>query len=422
MDELLSEDGEVYADLTIPPKLIPVFESKSRYKGAWGGRGSAKTRTFALMTAVEGYRLAEAGASGIILCGREYMNSLEESSLEEIKQAIRSVGWLEDYYEIGEKYVRTKNRRVSYAFTGLRHNLDSIKGKSRILLAWVDEAENVSEAAWRKLLPTVREDDSEVWITWNPENKGSATDKRFRQKHHDFIVEMNYSDNPWFPDVLEQERLNDQENLDDATYCWIWEGAYLEASDAQIFNGKFVVKEFARHPTWNGPYNGLDFGFATDPSAATNSWESDGILYIEYEACKVGLEIDDTPKYLMDNIPDIEKYELIADNARPESISYLKRNGIPKVKPCVKGKGSVEDGIAHLKGYKQIVIHPRCVQTAQEFRLYSYKTDRLSGEVLPEIIDKHNHLIDSLRYAHERTMKRGANFKRHRATAGKRTY
>lgn len=422
MDELLSEDGEIYADLTIPPKLIPVFESKSRYKGAYGGRGSAKTRTFALMTAVEGYRLAEAGASGIILCGREYMNSLEESSLEEIKQAIRSVGWLEDYYEIGEKYVRTKNRRVSYAFTGLRHNLDSIKGKSRILLAWVDEAENVSEAAWRKLLPTVREDDSEVWITWNPENKGSATDKRFRQKHHDFIVEMNYSDNPWFPDVLEQERLNDQENLDDATYCWIWEGAYLEASDAQIFNGKFVVKEFARHPTWNGPYNGLDFGFATDPSAATNSWESDGILYIEYEACKVGLEIDDTPKYLMDNIPDIEKYELIADNARPESISYLKRNGIPKVKPCVKGKGSVEDGIAHLKGYKQIVIHPRCVQTAQEFRLYSYKTDRLSGEVLPEVIDKHNHLIDSLRYAHERTMKRGANIKRHRATAGKRTY
>ena len=422
MDELLNDGNEVYADITIPGKLIPVFESKSRYKGAYGGRGSAKTRTFALMTAVEGYRLAEAGASGIILCGREYMNSLNESSLEEIKQAIKSVSWLNDYYEIGEKYVRTKNKRIAYAFTGLRHNLDSIKGKSRILLAWVDEAENVSEAAWRKLLPTVREDDSEVWITWNPENKGSATDKRFRQVEHEFIVEMNYNDNPFFPDVLEQERLNDQANLDDATYCWIWEGAYLEASDAQIFNGKFIVKEFERHPTWNGPYNGLDFGFSTDPTGATSSWVHDGILYIEHEACKVGLEIDDTPDYLKDNIPGIENYELIADNARPESISYLKRNGIPKIKACVKGKGSVEDGIAHLKGYKQIVIHPRCTATAKEFRLYSYKTDRLSGEILPEIIDKHNHLIDSLRYAHERTMKRGANTKRHRATAGKRTY
>ena len=78
MGELLND--EVYADITIPPKLIPVFSAKSRYKGAYGGRGSAKTRTFALMTAVEGYRLAEAGASGIILCGREYMNSLTSSA------------------------------------------------------------------------------------------------------------------------------------------------------------------------------------------------------------------------------------------------------------------------------------------------------------------------------------------------------
>lgn len=423
MARLSKTDDDVYADITIPPKLIPVFEAETRYKGAYGGRGSAKTRTFALMTAVMGYRFAEAGLSGIILCGREFMNSLDESSLEEIKQAIRSVDWLNNYYELGEKFIRTKNRRVAYAFTGLRHNLDSIKGKSRILLAWVDEAENVSEAAWRKLLPTVREDDSEVWVTWNPENKDSATDKRFRQEHHEFIVELNYSDNPWFPDVLDQERLADRERLDDSTYRWIWEGDYLEASDAQIFNGKFVIRDFVPHPTWSGAYNGLDFGFSQDPTAATMSWVHDGILYIEYEACKVGLEIDDTPDYLMDCIPNFERYEVIADNARPESISYLKRNGIPKVKACVKGKGSVEDGIAHLRGFKQIVIHSRCTQTAKEFRLYSYKTDGLSGEILPDIIDKHNHLIDSLRYAHERTMRRGGgNTTRHRATAGKRMY
>lgn len=414
--------NEVFADVGTPAKLIPVFSSQSRYKGAYGGRGSAKTRTFALMSAVEGYRLAESGTSGIILCGREFMNSLSESSFEEIKQAVQSVAWLNDYYEIGERYIRTKNKRVSYAFTGLRHNLDSIKGKSRILLAWVDEAENVSEAAWRKLLPTVREDNSEVWVTWNPENKGSATDKRFRLEPNDCIVEMNYQDNPWFPDVLEQERLADRERLDDATYQWVWEGAYLEASDAQIFKDKFVVKEFEPQPYWDGAYLGLDFGFATDPTAATKSWVYDDILYIEYEACKVGLEIDDTAKYLMDNIPDIEKYEVIADSARPESISYLKRNGIPKAKSCVKGKGSVEDGIAHLKSYKQIVIHPRCTATAQEFRLYSYKTDRLSGEILPVIQDKHNHLMDSLRYAHERNMRRGTTKKQTYATAGRRLY
>ncbi len=178
------------------------------------------------------------------------MNSLEESSMEEIKQAIRSEPWLDAYFDIGEKYIRTKNCRISYAFCGLRHNLDSIKSKARILIAWVDEAENVSETAWIKLLPTVRENDSEVWITWNPERDGSATDTRFRKNMPAGakIVEMNYADNPWFPDVLDQERLNDRQTLDDQTYAWIWDGAYRENSDAQILAGKYRVAESSLVP------------------------------------------------------------------------------------------------------------------------------------------------------------------------------
>lgn len=414
----------ISVDIQIPPNLIPVFAPDNlRYRSSWGGRGSAKTRTFATMTAVKGYMFAENGLSGTILCAREFMNSLSDSSMEEIKQAIKAVPFLDDYYEIGENYIRTKNRSVTYSFCGLRHNLDSIKSKARILLCWVDEAETVSEVAYQKLLPTVREQlvladgstySSEIWVTWNPEKKGSPTSTRFR--HNKILdpdsgkvigigAELNFRDNPWFPDVLDQERLSDRERLDDATYQWVWEGAYLEASDAQIFKDKFVIKDFEPQPFWDGAYLGLDFGFANDPTAATKSWVYDDTLYIEYEACKVGLEIDDTARYLKAEIPDIELYDVVADNARPESISYLKRNGIPKAKPCVKGKGSVEDGIAHLKSYKQIVVHPRCVEMAQEFRLYSYKKDRLSGEILPVIVDKHNHLIDSLRYAHERNMR-----------------
>lgn len=410
------------ASIELPPKLIPVFTGQARYRGAYGGRGSGKTRTFALMTAIKAYQYAESGTHGVILCGREFMNSLEESSLEEVKQAIRSVDWLNDYFELGEKYIRTKNKRVSYVFAGLRHNLDSIKSKARILLAWVDEAETVSEVAWQKLLPTVREDNSEVWITWNPETRESATNQRFRETHYSTIVEMNYTDNPWFPDVLEQERLNDLERLDDATYRWIWEGAYLEQSEAQIFKDKYKVQEFEAHPTWDGPYFGLDFGFANDPTAATKSWINDGNLYIEYEASKVGLEIDDTAKYLIDRLPGIESHTVYADNARPESISYLKRNGLPRIKSVKKGKGSIEDGIAHLKGFKKIIIHPRCTATAQEFRLYSYKTDKLGGDVLPAIVDKHNNSIDSLRYGQEPIMRRGVNTRQSYGGAGKRTY
>lgn len=107
--------------IELPPKLIPVFLGKARYRGAYGGRGSAKTRSFALMTAVRAYQFAQMGQSGVILCGREFMNSLEDSSMQEIKQAIGDVPWLDDYFDVGEKYIRTKNRQVSYVFTGLRH-------------------------------------------------------------------------------------------------------------------------------------------------------------------------------------------------------------------------------------------------------------------------------------------------------------
>ena len=388
--------------LKVPPKLIPVFTAKNvRNRGAYGGRGSAKTQTYAKMTAVVAYQRAMQGDSGVILCGREFMNSLEDSSLEEIKQAIKSEPWLADFFEIGEKYVRTKCGRVSYIFAGLRHNLDSIKSKARILLAWIDEAESVSETAWRKLLPTVRESGSEIWVTWNPEEKGSATDLRFRQYQDESmaIVEMNYSDNPWFPDVLEQERLRDKARLDDATYRWIWEGDYLEQSEAQIFRDKFQELEFKPNGDFSGPYFGLDFGFAKDPTAGVKCWIFNGDLYIEYEAGKVGLELDDTAQYLVDRLPDVQTHMMRADSARPESISYLKRNGLPRIDGVKKWQGSVEDGIAHIKSYGKVYIHPRCRQTLNEFRLYSYKVDRLSGDILPVVVDEHNHYIDALRYA-----------------------
>ncbi|EPO2452705.1 PBSX family phage terminase large subunit [Providencia rettgeri] len=388
------------ARIEIPPKLIPAFEGNYRYRCSHGGRGSAKTRTFALMTAIRGYMAAMNGQSGVILCAREYMNSLEESSMEEVKQAIRSVPWLNDFYELGEKYIRTKCRSVSYVFAGLRHNLDSIKSKARILIAWVDEAESVSEIAWTKLAPTVREAGSEIWVTWNPERDGSATDKRFRKNPPDnaIVVEMNYDDNPWFPSVLEDERLNDQARLDTATYAWIWEGAYLENSDKQVLANKYVVQSFP-DDLWQQADRllfGADFGFAKDPNTLLRQFILNDCLYIEYEAYGVGVELDHMPAFY-DKIPEARKWPIKADSARPETISYLKRQGF-NISAAKKWQGSVEDGITHLRGFKQIIIHPRCKETAKEARLYSYKTDRITGEVLPVILDANNHCWDAVRY------------------------
>jgi phage terminase large subunit len=219
---------ELEAVIRIPPKLIPVFEGEADIRGAWGGRGSAKTRTFAKMSAVRGYMWSRSGAEGIILCGRQFMNSLDESSLEEVKAAIRDEPFLRDHYDVGEKYVRTNDRRIQYKFTGLDRNIDSVKSKSRIRLCWVDEAEPVSEEAWVKLIPTLREEDSELWLTWNRERKNSATNKRFGGVITDprtKIVEINWRDNPWFPAILDRVRLKDKAERPEQ-YEHIWEGAF----------------------------------------------------------------------------------------------------------------------------------------------------------------------------------------------------
>jgi phage terminase large subunit len=229
-------------NVEIPPKIGPVFEGDADVRGAFGGRGSGKTRTFAKLTAVRGMIFGKAGISGQILCARQFQNSLADSSLEEIKRAIQDEPWLMDYYEIGESYVRSRDGRVEYTFAGLERNINSIKSKGRILLCWVDEAEGVSEKSWSVLTPTLREEgedwNAELWVTWNPQRKGSATDQRFRQTKDERIkvAEINWRDNPKFPAVLERQRQRDLAERPD-TYDWIWEGAY-----ATVVAGAYFAK------------------------------------------------------------------------------------------------------------------------------------------------------------------------------------
>lgn len=224
------------AKIELPPKLITVFSGDADVRGSYGGRGSGKTRSFAKMSAVRAYKFAQEGKSGVILCGRQYMNSLDDSSLEEVKQAILSEPWLAEYFEIGEKYVRTKCGRVRYVFSGLDRSISSIKSKARILICWVDEAEDVKEEAWEVLEPTIREEGSELWITWNPGSKHSATHRRYREVQDPKfkMVELNWRDNPRFPEKLNRQRLRDKENTPDS-YEWIWEGAFRSSVKGAIY-------------------------------------------------------------------------------------------------------------------------------------------------------------------------------------------
>jgi phage terminase large subunit len=218
--------------IKIPSKLIPIFDGSADIRGAYGGRGSAKTRSFATMIAVRGFMFGRAGTKGLLLCGRQFMNSLADSSLEECKRAIEDQPFLKDYYEIGQNYIKSKDGNIEFAFIGLDRNIASVKSKGRILICWVDEAEPVTDEAWNTLIPTLREEgenwNAELWVTWNPKRRKAAVEKRFRFANDQLIkvVELNHADNPKFPAKLERERLRDKEERPDQ-YEHIWEGDYI---------------------------------------------------------------------------------------------------------------------------------------------------------------------------------------------------
>ena len=394
--------------IKLPAKLVPVFtpaRGELRYRGAYGGRGSGKSFSFALMAAVWGY-----AEKLRILCTRELQVSIKESFHAEVKNAISSTPWLAAHYDVGIDYIRGKNG-TEFIFRGLRHNMSAIKSMAQIDLCIVEEAEDVPETSWQDLEPTIRAEGSEIWAVWNPKKDGSPVDSRFRKASppRSAIVQMNYSDNPWFPAVLDEQRKHQQRVLDPATYAHIWEGAYLQHSEAQIFRNKYRVDEFTPAQGWEGPYFGVDFGFAQDPTTGVKCWVHNRKLYIEYDAAKVGLELDETAEYLKARVPGIETHTSRADSARPESISYLKRHGLPRMEGVDKWKGSVEDGIQFMRSFDEIVIHPRCRDAVNEFLLYSYKVDRLTGDILPQIVDANNHVIDAIRYSLAPIIKRGVD-------------
>ena len=386
------------ATVRLPPKLVPLFtppRGDLRFRVAYGGRGSGKSFTFALMAAIWGY--AEPLR---ILCTRELQVSIKESMHAEIKNAIASLPWLSAHYDVGEAYIRGKNG-TEFIFRGLRHNISAVKSMAQIDLCIVEEAADVPHHSWQSLLPTIRAPKSEIWAVYNPKTEQDPVDAMFRQTPPPrcMAVEISWRDNPWFPPELDEQRKHAQAVMNPADYAWIWEGAYLVNSDAQVLSGKVRIHEFTPQHDWDGPYHGLDYGFAQDPTAAVKCWVYDNRLWVEYDASKVGLEIDQTADYLKAKIPGIERYLVRADSARPESTSYLQRHGLPRLVSVDKWPGSVQDGIAHLRSYAEIVVHPRCKDFINESRLYSYKVDRLTGDILPEPVDANNNSIDAARYA-----------------------
>lgn len=377
-----------------PRWAVPLLK-KARYKGAYGGRGSGKSHFFAEMV-IESHILDPKRRT---VCVREIQKSLNQSvkRLLEIKIEQMNAG---SYFEVQDSVIKNRLGDGMIIFQGMQnHTADSIKSLEGYDCSWVEEAQSLSQRSLDLLRPTIRKPDSEIWFTWNPNQETDPVDKLLRSENPpdgSIVVEVNYYDNPWFPDVLKQEMEYDK-GRDIDKYLHVWEGKYVSNSETRVFKN-WRTEDF---DTPNDAIFrfGADWGFAVDPTVLVRCYIEGRKLYIDHEAYMVGCEITSTPDLFL-TVPESERYPIVADSARPETISYMRKNGFPKIMPAVKGAKSLEEGIEWLKSY-DIIVHPRCKHTIDELTHYSYKIDPLTGKVLPILEDKNNHVIDALRYACE---------------------
>lgn len=364
-----------------------------RYRAAHGGRGSAKSHSFASAIA-----LLAAQRPLRVLCGREIQKSIRDSSKRLLDDKIAAHG-LGGFYESTDAEIRGKNGSL-IMFAGLRSNVDQIKSMEGIDLFWGMESNKFSQNSLDVLIPTVRKPRSELWFEWNPDLDSDPVDTMFRGEDgpppSSIVREVNWQQNPFFPEVLLQELEYDRRR-DPDKYLHVWEGEYRRNSEARVFNN-WTIEEFDAPNDAVFRY-GADWGYSIDPTCLVRCYIDGRKLYVDYEAYAIKCEIPQIPELFSAGVPEAKKWLITADNSRPETISYMQRQGF-KMVPAIKGARSLEEGVEFLKGY-DIIVHPRCVHTIAELQHYSYKIDELTGQVLPVLADKHNHLIDALRYACE---------------------
>lgn len=392
------------AKVQIPKAFSFLFDERMpdgdpvRYRAAFGGRGSGKSHAFAAALVIKARQRPLR-----VLCAREIQKSIKDSVKRLLDDKIREMGFGAHFRSTDTEIKGTNGSH--FVFAGLRSNVESIKSLEGIDIAWVEEATTVSQSSLTNLGPTIRKEGSEIWFTWNPRHQNDPVDAMFRLPSgappRSIVRRVNWDLNPFFPDVLREDMEWDRKR-DPDKYRHIWLGEYQRNSEARVFHN-WKVEEFDT-PRGATFYHGADWGFSIDPTVLVRCFIDGRTLYVDREVYKVGCEIDRTPA-LFDSIDPDQKaaardWPIRADSARPETISYMRRNGYPKMMPALKGPNSVMDGIEFLKTY-DIVVHPRCRHTIDELTLYSFKTDPLTGDVLPMLEDKKNHVIDALRYAVE---------------------
>lgn len=394
--------------------LSDLYYRKARYKVYWGGRGAAKSWAFA-----EALVRMAAATPIQVLCLREYQNSIGQSVHRLLKKTIYRLG-LEGWFTVTKSEI-TSRTGAQFFFKGLQ-DPDSLRSFEDVDICWVTEAATISAYAWEVLLPTLRNKNCEVWIDFNMKEESDATYQTFvaTPRPNSIIHKVNYDLNPWFGDTpLYAEMLHDKQQ-DYELYEHIWLGFPRKRSNAIVLNGKYRVEDFA-DDLWEKAdrlYLGADFGYAEDPSTLIRNFDlvgEDGKrrLYIEYEAYGYHIETNSYAEFY-DEVPGARDWQIKGDCSLPATISAIRTQGFA-IDGAEKWPGSVEDGIKYLRGYDEIIIHPRCVKTADEAYKWRWKTDPKQLDhnrqpvVLPVLKSGNDHCWDAVRYSRDGHIQRSGD-------------
>jgi phage terminase large subunit len=391
-------------DVFFGDKFTRTLFRPARHKALYGGRGSGKSWSVAT------WLLIEAGKSKKrIVCCRQFQNSIRDSSKELLEKRINDLN-LYNQFTITDRTLTHNGTGSIFLFMGLERNIESIRSLEGADYVWIEEARTINLKSMEVLLPTVRKKGSEMIWTWNPEQPTDPVDAYFR--HHEappnsIVTEVNYRDNPFFRDTEMGDEMEVLRRGNPDRFKHVWEGAYDLRHESKVFPGVRIGK-IDIDPDKTPARYGMDFGFGSDPSFVVKLYVNDEKkqIYIADEACG-RVAMDDLPG-LVYGVVGISSRELIkADSSQPGTIEFLRRRGL-NIHGAIKGPGSIKSGINFLQSY-DLVIDPSCEHLREEARLYSWQTDRLTGQILSAPVDSNNHGWDAVRYAVEDLSIEGAD-------------
>jgi phage terminase large subunit len=386
-----------------PVKMASLFD-KARYKIYYGGRGAGKSHSVAKALLILGARRPIR-----VLCAREFQTSIRDSVHKLLSDQIELMN-MHSIYEITQNSIRGTNG-TEFAFVGLKNNVSNVKSYEGIDICWVEEAQTVSRMSWNTVIPTIRKEGSEIWVTFNPELETDETYQRFVVKppEHAVVQKINWSDNPWFPEVLALEK-DALKSRDPSAYQTVWEGLCRLTVDGAIFANEMQVADLdgritkvAYDPT--KPVHAIfDLGW----SDSTAIWflqfvgmETRLIRYIENNQQTIShyLALMQTYGYIYDTLwlPHDAQNKTLASNGK--SIEEIVRNSGFKTR--IIERTPIADSINAARTIFRNCWFDRenCHDGLQCLRHYRYEVDPETGQFSRNPLhDQYSHGADAFRY------------------------